>query len=50
MLKLQKDPKVVALSCSLEKVFLDISKNSQENTCATASFLKKLQALGLQFY
>ena len=26
-----------------EKVFLEISKNSQENTCARASFLTKLQ-------
>ena len=28
----------------LEKVFLEISQNSQENTCAKASFLIKLQA------
>ena len=27
-----------------EKVFLEISKNSQENTCARVSFLIKLQA------
>ena len=27
-----------------EKVFLEISQNSQENTCARASFLIKLQA------
>ena len=32
--------------CSVEKVFLEISQNSQENTCARASFLIKLQALG----
>ena len=29
-----------------ERVFLEISQNSQENTCARASFLIKLQALG----
>ena len=27
-----------------KKVFLEISQNSQENTCATVSFLIKLQA------
>ena len=31
-----------------EKVFLKILQNSQENTCATVSFLTKLQASGLQ--
>ena len=34
--------------CFVEKVFLEISQNSQENTCARVSFLIKLQALGLQ--
>ena len=29
-----------------EKVFLEISQNSQENTCARASFLIELQAPG----
>ena len=28
--------------CSVDKVFLEISQNSQENTCAKASFLIKL--------
>ena len=28
--------------CSVDKVFLEISQNSQENTCARASFLIKL--------
>ena len=28
----------------LEKVFLEISQNSQENTCGKVSFLVKLQA------
>ena len=33
-----------------EKVFLEILQNSQENTCTKASFLVKLQGLGLQRY
>ena len=32
----------VARSCSVKKVFLEISKNSQGNTCARVSFLIKL--------
>ena len=35
----------VARKCSAEKVFLEISQNSQENTCARASFLIKLQGV-----
>ena len=35
---------VVARSCSVKKVFLEISQNSGENTSARASFLIKLQA------
>ena len=34
--------------CSVKKVFLEISQNSQENTYARAFFLIKLQALGLR--
>ena len=30
--------------CSVKKVFLEISQNSQENTCGRVSFLIKLQA------
>ena len=30
--------------CSVKKVFLEISQNSQENTCARDSFLIKFQA------
>ena len=30
--------------CSVKKVFLEISQNSQENTCGRDSFLIKLQA------
>ena len=33
-----------------KKMFLKISHNSQENTFPKASFLIKLQALGLQLY
>ena len=34
----------VVQRCSVEKVFLEISQNSQENTCARVSILMKLQA------
>ena len=34
----------VVWRCSVEKVFIDILQNSQENTCARVSFLTKLQA------
>ena len=30
----------VVLRCSVKKVFLEISKNSQENTCARVSLLE----------
>ena len=30
--------------CSVKKIFLEISQNSHENTCARDSFLIKLQA------
>ena len=40
----------VAQTCSVKKVFLEISENSQENTCARVSILIKLQASGLQLY
>ena len=33
-----------------KKVFLKISQNSQEDICARASFLIKLQAWALQLY
>ena len=36
--------------CSVEKMFLKISHDSQENTCPRVSFLIKLQGLGLQIY
>ena len=34
----------VTQRCSVKKLFLEISQNSQENICARVSFLKKLQA------
>ena len=40
----------VAWRCSVKKVFLEISQNSQENLCAKFFFLIKLQAWGLQLY
>ena len=40
----------VSRMCSAKKVFLKISQNSQENICARASFLIKLQASSLQLY
>ena len=42
-LKFAKFLKHVAQTCSVKKVFLEISQNSQENTCARVSFLIKLQ-------
>ena len=36
----------VVLSCSVKKVFLKISQNSQENTCVRVPFLIRLQAWG----
>ena len=39
-----ENKEAVAGTCSLKKVFLEISQNSQENTCARVSFLIKLQA------
>ena len=35
---------------SIKQVFLKISQNSQESTCARVSFFIKLQAWGLQLY
>ena len=38
-------PNAVAGKCSIKKMFLKISQNSQDNTCARASFLIKLQVV-----
>ena len=35
--------------CSVKKVFLEISQNSQEKTCARVSFLRKLQLFTFEF-
>ena len=40
----------VAQRYSAEKVFLEISQNSQGNTCARVSFLITLQASRLQLH
>ena len=40
----QTSTEPVVRRCPVEKVFLKISQNSQENTCARASFSIKLQA------
>ena len=40
----------VVRRCSAKKVFLEISQNSQENTCARIFFLIKLKASSLQLY
>ena len=39
----------VTQKCSVTKVFLKISQNSQKNTCARVAFLIKLQALVCTF-
>ena len=36
-------PEAATQRCSIKKVFLEISQNSKENTCAKVSFLIKLQ-------
>ena len=38
------DLEAVAQRCSVKKVFLEISQNSEENTCARVPFLIKSQA------
>ena len=40
----------VVQRCSVKKLFLEITQNSQENACARVSFLIKLKAPGLQLY
>ena len=35
--------------CSVKKVFLEISENSQENNCARVSILIKMQPQGCNF-
>ena len=40
------EAEAVVRRCSVEKVFLEMLQNSQENTCAGVSFLIKLQTSG----
>ena len=40
----------VVQRCFAKKMFLKISQNLQETTCARVSLLIQLQALGLQLY
>ena len=40
----------VVQRCSLKKVFLEISQNSQENTCARVSFFNKVAGLMQTFF
>ena len=42
-------PEAVGQRCSVKKVFLEISENPQESTCARVTFLIKLQALACAF-
>ena len=44
ILKAKLESEAVVQSCYIKKVFLEISQNSHENTCARVSFLIKLQA------
>ena len=39
------DGEAVVQRCSVKKVFLEISQNSQENTCARVSFFNKVADL-----
>ena len=36
--------------CSVKKMFIEISQNSQENTCTRVSFFHKVAGLSLQIY
>ena len=45
----QEQAVAVVQRCSVKMVFLEISQNSQENTCDRVSFLIKLQASASNF-
>ena len=49
MYKMMNVSKAVTKMCSVKKVFLEISTNSQENTFVRVPFLIKLQALACNF-
>ena len=42
---LDTGPEAAAKRCAVKKVFLEISQNSQENTCARVSFFNKVAGL-----
>ena len=44
---LQHISEAVVQRCFVKKVFLEISQNSQKNTCARVSFLTKTKVAGL---
>ena len=50
LLRSRKYQEAVAQRCSVKKVFLEISEKSQEDTCARATCLIKLQGWALQLY
>ena len=45
-----QDSEAVVQRYCVKEVFLEISLNSRENTCARFSFLIKLQGLNISFY
>ena len=46
---LKQQVEAVVERCSVKKVFLEITENSQENACARFSFLIKLEASACKF-
>ena len=50
LMNISEFAEAVVQRCSAKKVFLEISQNSQENTCARVSFLIKLQASGFPVF
>ena len=47
--KVSSFPETAVQKCSSKKVFLEISQNSQGNTCSKVSYLIKLQAWAYNF-
>ena len=48
-IKFSFNSEAVLQGCSVKKVFLEISQNSQESTCARVSFLMKMQDKACNF-
>ena len=46
---LTRGAEAVVRRCSVKKVFLEISQNSQENTCARVSFFNKVAGKACNF-